>query len=185
MHAAKESGRDRFVLLDDERRAATLDRRGMLSHLRACLDAGDIVVHHQPVIDLMSGEVQGFEALVRLPAPGGEGLIFPGSFLPLAEETELDVRLGELVLDRALADIAWLRRERDTGPIVINVNVTARQLTLPGFVHVVLAACRKHGVDPSCVRLELTETLVLADPEAAVTALRQLRAMGKIGRAHV
>src|SRR3546814_8629570 len=78
MHAAKESGRDRFVLLDDERRAATLDRRGMLSHLRACLDAGDIVVHHQPVIDLMSGEVQGFEALVRLPAPGGEGLIFPG-----------------------------------------------------------------------------------------------------------
>src|SRR3546814_2308626 len=67
MHAAKESGRDRFVLLDDERRAATLDRRGMLSHLRACLDAGDIVVHHQPVIDLMSGEVQGFEALVRLP----------------------------------------------------------------------------------------------------------------------
>src|SRR3546814_16829984 len=50
MHAAKESGRDRFVLLDDERRAATLDRRGMLSHLRACLDAGDIVVHHQPVI---------------------------------------------------------------------------------------------------------------------------------------
>src|SRR3546814_8774661 len=72
MHAAKESGRDRFVLLDDERRAATLDRRGMLSHLRACLDAGDIVVHHQPVIDLMSGEVQGFEALVRLPAPGGE-----------------------------------------------------------------------------------------------------------------
>src|SRR3546814_8098511 len=101
-----------------------------------------------------------------MPAPGGEGLIFPGSFLPLAEETELDVRLGELVLDRALADIAWLRRERDTGPIVINVNVTARQLTLPGFVHVVLAACRKHGVDPSCVRLELTETLVLADPRS-------------------
>src|SRR3546814_11944243 len=113
-----------------------------------------------------------------MPAPGGEGLIFPGSFLPLAEETELDVRLGELVLDRALADIAWLRRERDTGPTVINVNVTARQLTLPGFVHVVLAACRKHGVDPSCVRFEPTETPVPAHPEAAVTALRQLRAKG-------
>src|SRR3546814_14511514 len=98
----------------------------MLSHLRACLDAGDIVVHHQPVIDLMSGEVQGFEALVRLPAPGGESLILPGSFLPLSEDTALDVRLGELVPARDVVDQAWLWRERDTGPICINVHHTAR-----------------------------------------------------------
>src|SRR3546814_18210951 len=115
MHAAKESGRDRFVLLDDERRAATLDRRGMLSHLRACLDAGDIVVHHQPVIDLMSGEVQGFEALVRLPAPGGEGLIFPGSFLPLAEGTVPDGRPGEWVTEGADENVTGRERECHVG----------------------------------------------------------------------
>src|SRR3546814_20208963 len=105
-----------------------------------------------------------------MPAPGGEGLIFPGSFLPLAEETELDVRLGELVLDRALADIAWLRRERDTGPIVINVTVTARQLTLPAFVHMVLAAFRKHGLSPSFARPDLPVTPRLPRPAAPVPA---------------
>src|SRR3546814_18487769 len=76
MHAAKESGRDRFVLLDAERKAATLDRRGMLPHLRACLGAGDIVVHHPSGRALLGGEVQGFQVLVRLRRPeerrGGE-----------------------------------------------------------------------------------------------------------------
>ena len=178
MHAAKEGGRDRFVLFDAERRSASLDRRGTLSLLRGCLDRQELVVHYQPIVDLETGAAHGLEALVRLPAPDGEGLLFPASFLHLAEDTGLDVELGALVLDAALGQLHALNALPEVPNLVMSVNVTARQLALPGFVPHVQAACDRHGVDPSCLRLELTETLVMADPDAAIAALQELREMG-------
>jgi diguanylate cyclase (GGDEF)-like protein len=179
MRAAKGAGRDRFVLLDEARRAASLDRRAMLAHVRGCLEHGTVHLRYQPIVDLVTREVRGCEALVRLPAPAGDGLLFPGAFLPLAEETGLDVDLGERVIDVALADLGRLLAAGPADPVVrMSINVTARQLTRPGFVAQVLAACEHHAVDPHRVQLELTETLVLADPDAAVTALGELRSHG-------
>ncbi len=102
----------------------------------------------------------------------------PASFIPLAEESGLDVRLGALVLERALEDLARMPLGADGRPLGIDVNVTARQLTQVGYSHQVLAACRRHGIAPDRVCLELTETLVMADPVAATNALQELRAQG-------
>jgi diguanylate cyclase (GGDEF)-like protein len=178
LHAAKDSGRDQVVVVDEARRAATLDRQGSMAQLRRCLAAQDIVVHYQPIVDLSSGAVLGLEALVRLPAPDGDGLLYPAAFLALAEESGLDVELGTLVLERAVQQLAAVQADPSLVTVQMSVNVTARQLAQPGFVHLVLAACTRHGIDPSCIRLELTETLVMADPAAATSALRELRAMG-------
>lgn len=178
LHAAKDGGRDRVVVVDEARRAATLDRQGAMAQLRRCLAGHDIVVHYQPIVDLATGAVQSLEALVRLPHPSGEGLLYPASFLPLAEESGLDVELGALVLDRAVAQLAAVQADPTLVSVSMNINVTARQLAQPGFVHLVLAACTRHNVEPSCICLELTETLVMADPTAATVALRELKALG-------
>jgi diguanylate cyclase (GGDEF)-like protein len=178
LHAAKDGGRDQVVVVDEARRAATLDRQGSMAQLRRCLAAQDVVVHYQPIVDLSSGTVQGLEALVRLPAPDGVGLLYPASFLSLAEETGLDVELGALVLDRAVAQLSAVHEDPALAEVRMSINVTARQLAQPGFVHLVLAACTRHHVEPAFIRLELTETLVMADPVAATTALRELRALG-------
>jgi diguanylate cyclase (GGDEF)-like protein len=178
MSAAKEDGRDRLVLLDDARRDGSLDRRSMLTYLRVCLANHDLVVHYQPIVDLTSREVLNLEALVRLPDLERGGLIFPASFIPLAEESGLDVELGAQVLDRALGDLARIPRGSGQAPLTMSVNITARQLALPDYVGIVVAACERHGVDPNQLCLELTETLVMADPDSALGALRALRATG-------
>lgn len=178
MSAAKEAGRDQLVLLDGARRDGTLDRRAMLTYLRVCLANHDLVVHYQPIVDLTSLEVLNVEALVRLPDPERGGLIFPASFIPLAEESGLDVELGAQVLDQALGELARIPRGPGQDPLTMSVNITARQLALPDYGATVVAACERHGVDPKQLCLELTETLVMADPDSALGALRDLRAMG-------
>ena len=175
--ASKESGRNRATVYEDRHRMASADREERLALIHQSLDQRTVVVHYQPIVDLLSGETVAFEALARLTDRDGN-LVPPGSFIPLAEEAGLDVRLGALVLQRALEDVARWPGPRSGEGLMMSVNVTARQLTQPGYVHQVLAACNRAGISPSCVCLELTETLVMADPVAATKALESLREHG-------
>jgi diguanylate cyclase (GGDEF)-like protein len=175
--ASKESGRNRATVYEDRHRMASADREERLGLIHQSLDQRTVVVHYQPLVDLATGGMVAVEALARLTDRTGN-LVPPGAFIPLAEEVGLDIRLGALVLERALEDLArWPSPDSEEG-LMMGVNVTARQLTQPGYVHQVLAACNRAGISPACVCLELTETLVMADPVAATKALESLRLHG-------
>jgi diguanylate cyclase (GGDEF)-like protein len=175
--AAKESGRNRATLYEDRHRMAHADREERLALIHQSLEHRSVVVHYQPLVDLETDDTVAMEALARLVDRTGN-LVPPGAFIPLAEDAGLDIRLGALVLQQALEDLARWPGTRSGGPLMMGVNVTARQLTQPGYVHQVLAACNRAGIAPSCVCLELTETMVMADPQAATRALQSLRAYG-------
>lgn len=176
LHSSKESGGDRSSTFQTGLRLAKVDRERRLALIHRALDANDVVVHYQPIFELESGAIAGVEALVRLRDRGR--LLMPGSFMDLVEEQGLDDRLDGAVLEQTLHDLARWREMAGGRHLYAAVNVTARHLVQPGFVRQVLAACTRHGVPPENLRVELTETMVMADLEAAVRALTSLREHG-------
>lgn len=143
--------------------------------LAAVLD--QLVLHHQPVLDLSTGEVLGFEALVRWEHPE-RGLVPPLDFIGLAEETGDIVGIGEWVLEQACADLAGLRRAHPGRDLWISVNVSAQQLGHPGFAAFVLGALEAHSLAPDCLILEITEHVAVTNTAVANATLEQLRRHG-------
>jgi EAL domain-containing protein (putative c-di-GMP-specific phosphodiesterase class I) len=149
--------------------------------LRAALDQAvsqeQFLLQYQPIVDLATGEAVGFEALVRWRHPD-RGIIPPGQFIELAEETGLIVPIGRWVLHEALATAAqWQRILPDNRPRYLSVNVSARQFRAPGFVEMVRHAVTGSGLPPQALLLEITESLLLREDEriwADLTALRQI-----------
>ncbi|MCC5952481.1 MAG: EAL domain-containing protein [Acidimicrobiia bacterium] len=176
VNAAKELGRDRVVVFDDEQRREARDRQRRIAGLHAALANDELIVHFQPEVDLRSGDIVGFEALVRWRT--ADGLVPPGEFVPLAEELGLDVDLGTRVFDRSFAAAAaWPEGDRQSRP-TLSVNVTARHMVTAGFVDDLVALAERHGLDPCDVRLELTETSIMTDPERAAAVIAEVRRCG-------
>ena len=147
----------------------------MLGELEHAIEHNELVLHYQPKVDLASGEVVGVEALVRWAHPR-LGLVLPGEFLALAEQTELMEPLTAHVLGEALRQCAqWYRGGL---ALTVAVNVCARDLQDPRFPGAVRALVALHGVDPAMLELELTESALLADRARAAGALESLRAIG-------
>ena len=140
--------------------------------LRHALTDRGLHLVYQPQVALADGAVVGAEALVRWDHPG-RGAVSPDEFIPVAEETGLVVALGEWAVDTALADIAAGHLS-----VVVSVNVSARQLDEPGLVAYVTAALDRHQVDPARLRLEITESALVRDPERSGALLRALHAQG-------
>lgn len=174
LHAAKEQGRDRHATFEASHRLAAVEREERLSLIRDVLERKELVVHYQPLVDLRSGEVVSVEALVRLPQ-ANDGLLFPAAFIDLVEGAGLDAVMGAQVLERSVQD---LRGWPVSDAFRVSVNVTAGQLARPGYAEQVLAACQAAEISPARLCLELTETMVLAEPDVAIGALRELRACG-------
>jgi diguanylate cyclase (GGDEF)-like protein/PAS domain S-box-containing protein len=150
-------------------------RLALIGELPDAIDSGQIVVHYQPKFDLQTGTVTGAEALVRWDHPQF-GLLGPGAFLPLAEQTGLMRPLTLRVLDDALAQCA---RWRDEGvPLTVAVNLGAPNLLDLGLPGDVLAALEKWEVDPSMLQLEITETIVAADPVRVIEIMNKLGELG-------
>jgi EAL domain-containing protein (putative c-di-GMP-specific phosphodiesterase class I) len=158
--------------------AAEFERAQLEREIRAGIQRGEFVLHYQPIVELESGEVVGVEALVRWQHPE-RGLLLPGSFIPLAETSSLIVELGEQVLEIACRQlVAWRGgplRHRD---FKFAVNVSARQLAEPGFVGFVDTMIRSHGVPPSWLHLEITETALIAELQETSAKLDELKALG-------
>lgn len=138
---------------------------------------GQLVLHHQPVIELATGRVLGFEALVRWDHPQ-QGLVPPMQFIALAEETGDILGIGKWVLEQACADLAAYRRQCPEQDLWISVNIAAPQLADPGFVPSVLAALAAHDLEPSALVLELTEHAAVANTSTANATLEVLREQG-------
>ncbi|MCW2715081.1 MAG: hypothetical protein JWN88_2128 [Frankiales bacterium] len=175
MYDAKAHGRSRVREFSAELRRDAEVRLEIETGLRRALVASELVLHYQPVVSLVTGRAVSVEALVRWQHPE-HGLLLPGHFIPVAEACGLIVPLGAWVLDQACGDAAaW------TGSLAgleIAVNLSARQLTLPDIVDRVGDALAVSGLDPARLVLEVTESAVMEDTEAAGEALDALAALG-------
>jgi diguanylate cyclase (GGDEF)-like protein len=178
MYRAKERGGGVYEVFDDEMRARAVKRLEIENALYRALDRGEFLLHYQPQVSLATGAVAGLEALVRWQHPERE-LVMPGEFIASAEETGLIIEIGEWVLREACEQAARWALLRGAGPPVrLSVNLSARQCAHPDLVGLVATALRESGVDPATICLEITETAVMADMEATVEVLDQLRALG-------
>ncbi|MFK7914619.1 MAG: putative bifunctional diguanylate cyclase/phosphodiesterase, partial [Pseudomonadales bacterium] len=144
--------------------------------LRNALVEGQLSVFYQPQVDLSSGHIVGVEALVRWDHPE-RGLVEPGDFLPVAQETGLIVQLDQYVQQRAFAEVAeWTRA--GLGKLQLSVNLSTTQLDQEGFVRKFLAAIESAGADPATIKVEITENVLMQDVEVTVPKLKALRDCG-------
>ena len=177
MYQAKAHGKARHEVFDADMDARARDRLGLENDLRRAVTDNAIEVHYQPIVALASGMCVGFESLVRWTRNGKP--VSPAAFIPMAEELGLIERLGTRVLEEACATFAaWQRAYPDAGLECITVNVSSRQLMQPNFLSVVDRAVREARLQPSALRIEITETALMTNPNEAATALKQLRDFG-------
>ncbi len=176
---AKSTGRDRAELFDDELRRRAQEQLEITNQLREALRRGrELLPYYQPIVDLHSAEVVGFEALARWQHPD-RGLLEAGSFIESAEESGLEVPLGWSILDQVAEQIARWDRDPDVPrPVPVNVNVSARQLRDPEFLVMVRNAIDLTGIPPELLRVEITEHTVVANLEVAADTLRGVRDLG-------
>ncbi|HSG21814.1 MAG TPA: EAL domain-containing protein [Azonexus sp.] len=176
MYQAKGSGRNALRFFDPEMQTVVSDRVAMEADLRLGLQRKQLILHYQPQLD-EHGRVIGAEALVRWNHPK-RGLIPPVKFIPLAEETGLILPLGLWVLETACAQLSAWAKEPATAHLTLAVNVSAPQVRQANFVDQVLATLDGHGADPTRLKLEITESLLLDDVAAIITKMSALKAQG-------
>ncbi len=179
MYKAKGSGRNAVALFDTSLRDTVRDRVNLEQALRGAGDRGELAVHFQPIVDVHTGELDGFEALMRWQSPT-LGNVSPVEFIPVAEETGLIVEMGEWLLrESARQMVEWsLSRGPSARPLHVSVNVAVRQLRDGSFVGIVDEVLRETGLPPSSLWLEITESGVMDNIEAALLTLNALHALG-------
>jgi diguanylate cyclase (GGDEF)-like protein/PAS domain S-box-containing protein len=187
LYSAKSAGKRRWRHYDDSLTSGMMQRREVQAALEDAVKNSAFALVYQPIVVLDSGEIAGFEALLRWPRPGRR-MVMPGEFIPVAEETGLIVPIGDWVLRRALSDMAhWRRGLSAATPDKpgtwadsphISVNVSARQFFDPGFVSGVRRALRLSGLPPSALLLEITESLLLGGNERIRADLAELKETG-------
>jgi diguanylate cyclase (GGDEF)-like protein/PAS domain S-box-containing protein len=178
MYRAKSAGKGRSVVFDHSMHAAWLARASLESELRVAVDNGELHLLYQPIADLSTGAVVGAEALLRWQHPT-RGLLLPMELLPLAEETGLILPIGQWVMEEACRQAAvWQRTIPGGPPLTVSVNLSLRQFQQPDLLVRIEQALIKAGLDPSCLRLEVIEGVLMDDARATLVRLEALRALG-------
>jgi diguanylate cyclase (GGDEF)-like protein/PAS domain S-box-containing protein len=178
MYRAKARGRDCVEAYAPGTHETTVLALRTATELRRGLERGEIVPYYQPIVELTTGHVIGFEALARWLHPD-RGLLTPDQFLPLAEETGLVGEVGELILRDGLTQLArWRANDLPFATAYLSVNVGTRQIVDPGFAGLVAEVLAETGIPADSLWLEITETALLADVKASTVALRRLRGLG-------
>lgn len=176
MYEAKARGKGCHVVFDPSMHAAVMERHRIENDLRDAIGSSQIQLVYQPIFAIEDGLVVGMEALARWHHPE-LGLIPPDRFIPVAEETGLILPLGEQVLHAACAQFQHWRRQHPALNYV-SVNVSRAQLEIPDFADLVRDIVTKHGMAPQQLQLEVTESMIMSRPEAAVSLLETLNALG-------
>jgi diguanylate cyclase (GGDEF)-like protein len=177
MYRAKQRGRGRVEIFDDALRVVIESRLEVQDDLRRAIEAGQLRAHYQPIVDVAAGLVLGFEALARWEHPV-RGLLGPGEFIAVAEETGLIVPLGATILAQACRQAAQWRSRPGGERLHMTVNVSSVQFGHPSFLATVAGALAESGLDPAALWLEITETCLMADGEATAGTLDRLRELG-------
>jgi diguanylate cyclase (GGDEF)-like protein/PAS domain S-box-containing protein len=178
MFHAKRIGGDRIELFKPSMRARKTDRLTLESELRRALERDEITILYQPIVRLEDRSVAGFEALARWDHPK-MGRTSPSEFIAIAEEIGLIVDLGMFVLERTARQLAsWQRTIRQRDPIFASVNVSSRQLLRQDLIHDLRTVIARSGIARGTLKLELTESLVMENPEHAAQMLQRIRELG-------
>ena len=176
LYHAKKIGGNVFSFYLPEMNEAAVDRLMTKSKLKRAFERDELLVHYQPKYNLVTGEVFGAEALVRWEMPE-RGIILPSDFIPIAEETNLIIEIGEWVLDKVCEDLRiWQRSVSSPGRV--SVNLSLKQLRQANFINRINAVLRGHEVSPTSLELEITETTLMENPERTINLLNQLYALG-------
>ncbi len=178
MYQAKEKGKNRWEIYEGWMGFRTNDHLGSGNDLRRAVEREEFALYYQPVVHLTTGEVEGFEALLRWEHPE-RGLLLPGDFIRAAEEGDLMFLLGRWVLRQATLQAArWHEAYPDAPPPSVSVNISPRQLGHPEFIGEVEEILRCTGLDARFLKLEITENVVMEDATSTIQALEKLRARG-------
>ena len=178
MYIAKEKGKARFEVFQPEMHEAATRRLELKADMQRAVDHEEFELQYQPVIELSSGDISGFEALIRWNHPT-RGVVAPLDFVPLAEETGLIVPIGNWVLREACQFAAQLQADfPDDPPRYVAVNLSARQLQHPDVVATVRTILTETALDPRLLILEITESAMMAEMEIAISRLKEFKALG-------
>ncbi len=176
VYRAKQRGRGRVETFSETLGTELAERAELRAALERALRNDELVLFYQPIIRVTTGQLEGYEALVRWERPG-HGLVPPSEFIPFAERSELICDLDHWVLDRATEQLARWNRTSGARDLLLSVNISGRHVTAPQITDEVRTALEEHGVDPSQLILEITET-VLVEDRVAIENLHALRRLG-------
>ncbi len=178
MYQAKAADGNTFRHFRPEMQETVVEQLALRADLKAAIAANELTLAYQPIFDLETDEITGYEALLRW-EHAVRGNVSPATFIPVAEDSGLIVPLGRWVLERACEDAVSFQRD-DPGPHdrVLSVNISAQQLARVELVDEVRSALRSSGLDPHCLMLEITESLLISDVELAIERLSALRELG-------
>ena len=177
MYRAKGSGKARCEVFDHAMHAAAIKRLQLETDLRKAIELKQFRVYYQPIVSLRSGQIAGFETLSRWQRP--EGLVMPGEFIAVADETGIILPINRQLLYEACRQLrSWQALFPSDPPLTINVNITPKQFGQPDLASEIGKTLQETGVDPSCVNLEITETIAMADADRSAVVLSQLKTLG-------
>jgi EAL domain-containing protein (putative c-di-GMP-specific phosphodiesterase class I) len=178
LHRAKAAGRAQFAIFEDRMSRIPTAHLHLESELHRAIERGELRVHYQPIFALSDGRISGMEALVRWAHPL-KGLVPPGDFIPLAEDTGLIVPIGKWVLEESCRRMRqWHVEYPALPPMSVSVNLSARQFQDPHLISHIEQALRSAHLDARWLQLEITESAVMHDAEAAIAKLHALKALG-------
>ncbi|HEY9284607.1 MAG TPA: EAL domain-containing protein [Pyrinomonadaceae bacterium] len=178
MYRAKSAGKARHEVFDKEMHTVAMNLLQMETDLRGAIDRQEFFIQYQPIVALDDFTLRGFEALVRWQHPT-RGLISPMDFIPVAEETGQIVMIGQWALTEACRQMSrWQRRFPSDPPLFISVNLSSRQFTQPDLTAQVRRILAETRLDPRCLKLEITESVVMESIDSATMLLRHLRELG-------
>ena len=177
MYRAKSTGKARYEVFDHAMHAGAIKRLQLETDLRKALELNEFRVYYQPIVSLRDDQIVGFETLSRWQRP--EGLIMPGEFIAVADETGIILPINQQLLYEACRQLrSWHALFPSDPPLTLNVNITPKQFAQPDLASQIGKILQETGLDPRTVNLEITETIAMADADRSAVVLSELKALG-------
>ena len=177
MYKAKTSGTSKYELFDETLHTQVVNRLRLETDFHHSLDREELQLHYQPIVSLIDDRVVGFEALARWQHPQ-RGYVSPEEFIPLAEETGMIIPLGEWVFREVCARLKQWQLQFNNPNLTISVNISQKQFSQPHLIDSLIDIVQTTGLEPSCLQLEITESLLMQDVKITMETLKQLKILG-------
>lgn len=178
MYRAKALGNSRYQVFISTMQSQALQQLKLEADLREAIKKQEFQLYYQPIINLKTNQIAGFEALIRWISPK-RGFVSPGEFIPISEETGLIIPLGEWIIEEGCSQLSiWHQKYLRTCPFMLSINLSTRQFSQVNLLECIDTILTKTGVDRSCIKIEITESAIMDDVDEAIAILQQLKNIG-------